>query len=49
LDAVALVERACLPRPVYGRTYARRMRYVWEVVDYGKYVTIAERVLSLLP
>jgi flagellar protein FlaI len=42
LDAVALVERVRLPRPVDGRTYARRMRYVWEVLDYGKYVTIAE-------
>ncbi|MEM4718988.1 MAG: type II/IV secretion system ATPase subunit [Nitrososphaerota archaeon] len=42
LDAVALVERVHLPRPIDGKTYARRMRYVWEVVDYGKYVTIAE-------
>jgi flagellar protein FlaI len=42
LDAVALVERVRLPRPVDGRTYARRIRYVWEIVDYGKYVTIAE-------
>ena len=42
LDAVALVERVNLPRPMEGKTFGRRMRYVWEVVDYGRYVTIAE-------
>lgn len=42
LDVVALIERVRLPRPIDGKTYARRVRYVWDVADYGKYVTIAE-------
>ncbi|MCD6312498.1 MAG: type II/IV secretion system ATPase subunit, partial [Thaumarchaeota archaeon] len=42
LDAVALVERVSLPRPIDGKSYGRRIRYIWEVVDYGRYVTIAE-------
>ena len=42
LDAVALVERVSLPKPFEGKTFGRRIRYIWEVVDYGRYVTIAE-------
>ena len=42
LDAVALVERVSLPRPVDSKSYGRRIRYIWEVVDYGRYATIAE-------
>ena len=42
LDAVALVERVNLPRPMEGKTFGRRIRYIWEVVDYGRYVTISE-------
>ncbi|HDD39681.1 MAG TPA: protein kinase [Nitrososphaeria archaeon] len=42
LDAVALVERVSLPRAFMGKTFGRRIRYIWEVVDYGRYVTIAE-------
>ncbi|RLG06883.1 MAG: protein kinase, partial [Thaumarchaeota archaeon] len=42
LDAVVLVERVSLPRPFEGKSYGRRIRYIWEVVDYGRYLTIAE-------
>ncbi|MCD6421342.1 MAG: hypothetical protein J7L17_02910 [Thaumarchaeota archaeon] len=42
LDAVTLVERVRLPRSAEGRTYGRRIRYIWEVVDYNRYVTVAE-------
>jgi len=42
LDAVALVERVSLPKPFMGRAFGRRIRNVWEVVDYGRYITIAE-------
>jgi flagellar protein FlaI len=43
LDAVALIERVNLARPSSeGKTYGRRMRYIWEVEDYNKYLTIAE-------
>ena len=42
LDAVTLVERVRLPRSTEGRTYGRRIRYIWEVVDYNRYVTVAE-------
>ncbi|MCS7132098.1 MAG: type II/IV secretion system ATPase subunit [Aigarchaeota archaeon] len=42
IDAVALVERVSFTRPVDGKGYGRRIRYIWEVVDFGKYVTIAE-------
>lgn len=43
LDAVALIERVSLARSsLEGKTYGRRMRYIWEVEDYNKYLTIAE-------
>ncbi|MEM4546231.1 MAG: type II/IV secretion system ATPase subunit [Nitrososphaerota archaeon] len=42
LDAVALIERVKLARTPGSKGYGRRMRYVWEVTDYNKYVTIAE-------
>ena len=42
LDAVILIERVRLPRSTEGRTYGRRIRYIWEVVDYNRYVTVAE-------
>ncbi len=43
LDAVALIERVSLARSsLEGKTYGRRMRYVWEVEDYNRYLTIAE-------
>ena len=42
LDAVVLVERVRLPHSAEGRAYGRRIRYIWEVVDYNRYVTVAE-------
>ncbi|MEM2235707.1 MAG: type II/IV secretion system ATPase subunit [Nitrososphaerota archaeon] len=42
LDAVALIERVRLSKSADSKGYGRRMRYVWEVTDYNKYVTIAE-------
>ncbi|MEM0205101.1 MAG: type II/IV secretion system ATPase subunit [Nitrososphaerota archaeon] len=42
LDAVALIEHVKLARTPGSKGYGRRMRYVWEVTDYNKYVTIAE-------
>ncbi|MEM2068220.1 MAG: type II/IV secretion system ATPase subunit [Nitrososphaerota archaeon] len=42
LDVLCLVERTLLPKPFKGATFGRRMRYVWEIADYEKYITIAE-------
>jgi len=42
LDVMTLVERVYLPRPFRGRAFGRRLRYVWEVADYERYITIAE-------
>jgi len=37
-----LIERVYLPKPFKGRAFGRRVRSVWEVADYGRYITIAE-------
>ncbi|RLI44229.1 hypothetical protein DRO64_04380 [Candidatus Bathyarchaeota archaeon] len=42
LDALILIERVYLPKPFKGRAFGRRVRYIWEVADYGRYITIAE-------
>lgn len=42
LDVLCLVERTLLPKPFKGATFGRRMRYVWEIADYEKYIMIAE-------
>ncbi len=42
LDVVALIERVSFTKPIEGKGYGRRMRYVWEVLDYNNYVMIAE-------
>lgn len=42
LDAVALIERVSFSKPIEGKTYGRRMRYVWEILDHENYVTIAK-------
>ena len=42
LDAMTLIERVYLPKPFKGKVFGRRLRYIWEVADYERYVTIAE-------
>lgn len=42
LDVLCLVERTLLPKPFKGATFGRRMRYVWEIAEYEKYITVAE-------
>jgi len=42
LDALILIERVYLPKPFKGRAFGRRVRSIWEVADYGRYITIAE-------
>ncbi|MCL7402516.1 MAG: Flp pilus assembly complex ATPase component TadA [Thaumarchaeota archaeon] len=42
LDVLCLVERTLLPKPFKGATFGRRIRNVWEIADYEKYITVAE-------
>ncbi len=41
MDAFALIERVYLPKPFKGKSFGRRLRFVWEIVDYEKYVVVA--------
>lgn len=42
LDVMCLIERTLLPRPFKGAIFGRRLRYVWEIIDYDQYNLIAE-------
>jgi len=39
---VLLVEGIRVPKPFTGEAYGRRIRYLWEVADFRKYLTIAK-------
>jgi len=41
INAMILQERVQLPRPRAGLTFGRRIREVYEVLDYGRYERIA--------
>jgi len=42
MNCCCLIERVALPHERGGLTFGRRMRSVWEVLDYGKYANVTE-------
>lgn len=42
MNCCCLIERVALPLERGGLTFGRRMRSVWEVLDYGKYANVSE-------